>query len=502
MKPTVLLVMDGWGIAPASKRNAITLAKPTFFDHLCKTQSYTELHASGKHVGLLPGYIGNSEVGHLHLGAGRLEQQDLAHILDEIKSGKFYKNKVLVDAMKKAKKGALHLLGLVSDGGVHSHQKHLYALLELASRHNIEHVYVHAITDGRDVPPKSASKYLSALQRKLQSYNKSWRIATVLGRYYGMDRDNRWDREHKAYASMVRDEGRTATSWKEAIDQAYERGETDEFISPTNIIRDQSYNIRNGDVVIFFNFRSDRARQITRAFVDGVFNKFKRQKKLKLHFVCLTQYDANIRAPVAYPPRIIRHGLGQLISSLGHKQLRIAETEKYAHVTYFFNGLRESPFAKEERILIPSPKVKTYDTRPKMRLNKITTTAEQAIKSGKYAFILINYANADMVAHTGNLPATIEAIQHQDKCVARLSKVCESTNTLFAITADHGNAEQLRYSDGSICTAHTTNKVPFVIQSLSGSLKKRGALYNVAPTLLQVAGLKSPKVMASSLLRS
>ena len=481
MKPLVLLVMDGWGIAPPSPGNAITRAHPRIFNDICKHNPYTELHASGTHVGLLPGYIGNSEVGHLHIGSGRLEEQDLAYIQHNIRSKRMLKNTVLTRAMHAAKHTRLHLLGLVSDGGVHSHLTHIYGLLDMAARHGIEHVYVHAITDGRDVPPQSATTYLKQLDRKLRAINKNWRIATVIGRYYAMDRDNRWNREHKAYSVMVRDEGYRARSWQDAITHAYARGETDEFIRPT-IITDDSYRIGDGDTVIFFNFRSDRARQLTHAFVDGTFNKFKRPRKLRLNFVCLTQYDERINAPVAYPPRIVTNSFGETISKHGHRQLRIAETEKYAHVTYFFNGLREHPFPREERILIPSPKVTTYDKRPLMQLDRITRAATNAITSRKYSFILINYANADMLGHTGNIPATIKALRHQDTCIATLRTTCERNGFILAITSDHGNAEQLRYPDGTTCTAHTTNKVPLVILNAGMfRLRRGGALYHIAP---------------------
>ncbi|MBD3318288.1 2,3-bisphosphoglycerate-independent phosphoglycerate mutase [Candidatus Woesearchaeota archaeon] len=504
MTKTVLLVLDGWGVRNGKKGDAISKAQPKHFDKLLQTYPSTTLRASGKWVGLLPGYIGNSEVGHLHLGAGRLVEQDLVQILKEIQSGKILKNKVLVRAMKKAKKSSLHLLGLLSDGGVHSHIKHLFGLLDMAQHFNVERVYVHVITDGRDVPPKSAQKYIKQLERKLRHTDKRWSISSVMGRYYAMDRDNRWNREHKAYATIVQDKGYTATSAQEAVKKAYDRGETDEFIHPTNIIDNGvSHNVKDGDVVLFFNFRSDRARQLTRAFVQGRFKKFKRKKQLNIHFVCLTQYDADIDAPVAYPPEKIKNTLGEVISTNGLRQFRLAETEKYAHVTYFFNGQSGTAFPREERLLIPSPHVTTYDKTPAMSIKKITKKAEQLFAAKDHEFILINFANADMVGHTGDFAKTVEAITIEDACLQRIVEACKKNDYALVITADHGNAEEMIYDDGSICTAHTTNNVPFIIVSTDKVRLRRGthALYHVAPTILQLMGLKKPREMVRGMLK-
>jgi 2,3-bisphosphoglycerate-independent phosphoglycerate mutase len=504
MKKVVLLVIDGWGEGAKGTSNAIKLAKPTTMQMLFKNYPSTLLNASGTDVGLLPGYIGNSEVGHLHLGAGRLVEQDLTRIHSEIKNGKFYKNKVLLQAMKNAKRSTLHLLGLVSDGGVHSHIDHLFALLELANRQGVGKVYVHIITDGRDVPPRSSLKYVARVERKIQSYNKGWQIASVMGRYYAMDRDNRWTREQGAYDVLVRDKGHSSQTAKQAVQEAYSRGETDEFISPTNIMKHGSHNVCDGDVIIFFNFRSDRARQITRAFVDPQFSWFRRKRIQKLHFVCLTQYDAGIKSPVAYPPVHLKNTLGEVISKKGLNQFRLAETEKWAHVTYFFNGLCECVFENEERLLIPSPKVKTYDLKPQMSLKKIVKKAVSVVKNSSHDFMLINFANADMVGHTGNKEATIEAVKAVDLAVARLVRVCLANDWTLCITADHGNAEQLLLSDGSPCTAHTTNSVPFIIVSSDKKValtKKKYSLYHVAPTILQLLGLKKPRQMVNGMLK-
>jgi len=497
MRKALLIVLDGCGIAKAGKGNAIKKARTPFIDSLMEKYPNTQLDASGSAVGLLPGYIGNSEVGHLHLGAGRLVEQDLARIFKEIRNGKFFKNKPLNNAMKRK---TVHLLGLVSDGGVHSHIGHLFALMKMAHKNKVKQVYVHAITDGRDVPPKSTAKYLKKVDKELKKYDKNWKIATVMGRYYAMDRDNRWNREHKAYDAMVNSKGRQYGSWKESVSEAYKRGETDEFIFPS-VVGGNNCNVKKGDAVIFFNFRSDRAREITRAFVQGKFNKFKRRKLLNLYFVCLTQYDPSIRAPVAYPPIHLKDTLGEVISKKGLAQFRLAETEKWAHVTYFFNGLSGKIFRKEKRFLIPSPKIKTYDKTPQMKAVQITSEAKKAVQKGKYHFILINYANMDMIGHTGKLNKTISAAKVVDSCLKKIVKYAEKNNYEIFITADHGNAEQMFYPDGSVCTAHTTNKVPLIIISDKKFKLQRGALYNVAPTVLKLMGIKKPKVMSKSLIR-
>ncbi|MEM4239998.1 MAG: 2,3-bisphosphoglycerate-independent phosphoglycerate mutase [Candidatus Woesearchaeota archaeon] len=499
MRPVCLIVLDGWGIAPPSPGNAITSAQPRHFGTLWQDNPHTMLDASGTAVGLLPGYIGNSEVGHLHLGAGRLVRQDLSRIMCAVKDGSFFKNPVLKKAMSRKR---VHLLGLVSDGGVHSHIQHLFALIRLAHLCRVRQVYVHAITDGRDVPPKSALKYIRQVEKELAKYSKEWKIATVIGRYYAMDRDNRWNREHKAYDAMVNGEGHHHKTPEAAVLEAYKRGESDEFVSPT--IVDSSGLVKKGDSIIFFNFRSDRARQLTRAFVQGRFNKFKRKKLINLHFVCLTQYDPAIKAPVAYPPIYIKDTLGEVISKNKLRQFRLAETEKWAHVTFFFNGLSGKIFAGEDRLLVPSPKVATYDKTPEMSAYTITKQAIGLLKARKYKFFLVNFANPDMVGHTGKIDATIAAVRAVDECLAYVVTAAQNSGYDIIITGDHGNAEQKLYPDGTPCTAHTTNKVPFILISAEKHRLrkiKKPALYHVAPTVLQLMGIQRPKEMEPGLLR-
>lgn len=491
MKKVVLVVLDGWGIRKSKRGNAIAKAKTPNFDKLKKEHFYQELNASGKYVGLLPGFIGNSEVGHLHLGAGRLVKQDLTRIHESIKNKSFFKNKVLVNAMKRSKNNSLHLLGLISDAGVHSHIKHLFALLKLAHKHKLKSVFVHCITDGRDTRPKSALKYIKQVESILKKYNNNWKIATITGRFYAMDRDNRWNREHKAYDAMVNCNGLHFNSPREAIISAYKRGETDEFIKPS-IVGGYTCNVKENDVIIFFNFRSDRARQLTRAFVQGKFNKFQRKHLKKLHFVCLTQYDEKINAQVAFKPIHLHDTLGEIISKNNLKQFRLAETEKWAHVTYFFNGLTGHVFKGEDRLLIPSPKVGTYDKTPAMSAEKITKKAIEIIKKGEHHFLLVNFANADMVGHTGNFKATVKSIEIIDNCLGQIYKACK--NHVLIITADHGNAEEMI---GKHITAHSTRKVPLIITKKCKKLKNP-ALYNIAPTILKLLGLKKPKIMSKS----
>ncbi len=499
MRPVCLIVLDGWGIAPPGPGNAITLAQPRHIDTLWQDHPHTMLEAAGTAVGLLPGFIGNSEVGHLHLGAGRLVTQDLTRISGAIKNGSFSKNKTLINAMKRK---TVHLLGLISDGGVHSHIDHVLALIQLAYKRKVKQVYVHAITDGRDVPPQSAMPFLRKIEKALEQCNKDWRIATVMGRYYAMDRDNRWNREHKAYDAMVNGSGHKHPSIDTAVNEAYARGETDEFIAPT--IVDPAGTVKPGDSIIFFNFRSDRARELTRAFVQGRFNKFKRKKLINLAFTCLTQYDPAIKAPVAFPAEHIANTLGEVLSKQKLKQFRLAETEKWAHVTYFFNGLSGTIFKNEDRLLIPSPKVTAYDKKPEMSALAITKKAIDVLTRKKYAFTLINFANADMIGHTGKIDATIKAVKIVDECVAYIVATAQRLGVDVIITADHGNAEQKRYPDGSVCTAHTTNKVPFIlITSAHRRIRniKKPALYHVAPTVLQLMGLPRPREMVPGLLR-
>lgn len=491
----LLIVLDGWGVSNSQKYDAID-HHAEYFEKLKKENHYLELNASGKHVGLLNNYIGNSEVGHLHIGAGRLVKQDLARITEEINNGKFFKNKVLIQAMKKAQQSSLHLLGLISDAGVHSLIQHLFALLKMAHSHKIKQVFIHAITDGRDVHPKTALKYLKKIENELKKYNKNWKIATIMGRYYAMDRDNRWLREHKAYDAMVNCKGHHHKNAQTAVLEAYKKGETDEFIYPT-IIGENYPGVKPKDVVIFFNFRSDRARELTKAFVDGKFNKFQRQKIINLHFVCLTQYDEKIKAIVAYPPVYLKNTLGEVISKQSLKQYRLAETEKWAHVTYFFNGLSGKIFRGEDRLLIPSPRVTTYDKTPEMSAYKITEKLSNVLKEEKYSFILVNFSNADMIGHTGNFEKTKQAIKVINDCLKKI--IPEAKNYDVVITADHGNAEIMK---GKWITSHTTSKVPFILitnKKVKLNKTKDASLYNIAPTVLKLMNIKKPREMSEGL---
>ncbi len=492
----LLIVLDGWGVRNSQDGNAID-HHAEYFEKLKKENYYLELNASGKYVGLLKDYIGNSEVGHLHIGAGRLVKQDLARITEEINNGKFFKNKVLIQAMKKAGNSSLHLLGLVSDAGVHSHIQHLFALLKMAHLHKVKQVFIHAITDGRDVHPKTALKYLENIENELRKYNKDWKIATIMGRYYAMDRDNRWSREHKAYDAMVNLKGRKNNDVKTAVLEAYNKGESDEFIYPT-IIGESYSGVKPKDVIVFFNFRSDRARELTKAFVQGRFNNFQRKKIMNLHFVCLTQYDEKIKTSVIYPPVYLKNTLGEIVSKHGLKQYRLAETEKWAHVTYFFNGLSGRIFNKEDRLLISSPRVRTYDRTPEMSAYKITENLINVLKEEKYGFILVNFANADMVGHTGDFKKTEQAIKVIDDCLKRL--VPQAKNYNIIITADHGNAEIMK---GRWITSHTTSKVPFILitsKEIKLTKTKDTSLYNIAPTILKLMNIKKPAEMCDGLI--
>ncbi|MBI4918727.1 2,3-bisphosphoglycerate-independent phosphoglycerate mutase, partial [archaeon] len=444
-------------------------------------------------VGLLPNYMGNSEVVHFHLGAGRLVEQDLVRIHKSIKDKSFFKNQVLINAMKNAKNKSLHLLGLISDAGVHSHINHLFALLEMAHIFKLKSVFVHCITDGRDTLPKEALKYVNQIGKKLKTYNKDWKIATILGRFYAMDRDNRWNREHKAYDAMVNCNGFHYNSAVEAVKEAYKRNETDEFIKPS-IVGGLACNVKENDSIIFFNFRSDRARQLTKAFVQGQFNHFKRKQLKKLNFVCLTQYDKDIKAPVAFEPIHLHDTLGEVLSRNKLKQFRLAETEKWAHVTYFFNGLSGHIYKGEERLLIPSPKVDTYDKTPGMSALKIVKKAVEVIKKGKHYFLLVNFANADMVGHTGDYNATLKGVEIVDQCIGQIYDACKKNDWCLIVTADHGNAEEKIGKHGEVLTAHSTNKVPLIITEKCQKINN-GALYDVAPTVLKIMGLKKPKIM-------
>lgn len=498
-KPVMLLIMDGWGQNPKKEGNAVFLSKTPNLDRLALEYPTASLKASGEAVGIMEGQMGDSNVGHLNLGAGRIVYQDLVRLSKAVDSGEFFKNPEIVRVMDKVGKqgSALHLMGLVSPGGVHSHTKHLYALLELAKKKGLKKVYIHAFLDGRDVPPASAKEYLLELQEKLSEIGVG-AIATISGRYYAMDRDNRWERTQKAYQAITLGAGREADSALEALENSYREDVTDEFVLPTVVIKDGKPTavVNNGDGVIFFNFRFDRARQLTRAFVDEDFAGFERER-LAVNFLCMTRYDEKIAAPFAYKPLENKNTLGEWLSKNGKRQLRIAETEKYAHVTFFFNGLEENPFALEDRILVPSPKVATYDMKPEMSAYEVTGKAIDAIESDKYDCIILNFANGDMVGHTGMLLAAIRAVETVDSCVGKIvASVLEKDGTVL-ITADHGNCEQMvDYFTAEPYTAHTLNEVPVILVSRQKyKLEKTGVLADVAPTLLELMELEAPAEM-------
>jgi 2,3-bisphosphoglycerate-independent phosphoglycerate mutase len=506
--PVALLILDGWGIGnPQDEYNAIAQTKTPHMDLLAELYPSTTLACSGEAVGLPEGQMGNSEVGHLNIGAGRVVYQELTRITKAIREGDFFSNPVLVNVVKQAKAqgGALHLMGLVSDGGVHSHIRHLYALLEMAKRHGLSKVYVHAFLDGRDVPPSSALEYIGALEEKMAELGVG-KIATVSGRYYAMDRDKRWERVEKAYNALVFREGEKAQSALAAVENSYRQEKTDEFVLPTVIESCIDAGIKENDGVIFFNFRPDRGRELTRVFVDKDFDGFKRkQAYFPLYFATMTQYDETLAVDVAYTPQYLKNTLGEIFADAGYNQLRIAETEKYAHVTFFFNGGEEKPFANEERILIPSPKVATYDLKPEMSGMEVTDRVVEEIKAGKHDLIILNFANGDMVGHTGKLEAAKQAVKTVDACVGRVVEALRARGGIACITADHGNAEiMLDHATGEPFTAHTTNEVPFILVSEKhrGASLRKGILADIAPTILEVAGVNaSPEMTGKSLLQ-
>ena len=494
--PVALIIMDGCGLGDKSDKNhAVQQAHTPVLDGLMAKYKTSQLQASGEYVGLPDGQMGNSEVGHTNIGAGRVIYQQLTRITRDIKNGDFFKNKALLDIVNgvKANGGALHLLGLVSPGGVHSHQAHLYALLELAKKNDIKEVYVHAFLDGRDVPPQSAQPFLEELAAKCEEIGVGM-IATISGRYYAMDRDHNWDREQKAYEAIAHAEGVSADSAVAGLKASYENGANDEFVVPCVI---KGYEgMKNGDGAIFFNFRPDRARQLTHAFVDAEFDGFERDESLKIPFATFSQYEDGMNAKVAFPPETIKNTMGEIIKNQGMTQLRIAETEKYAHVTFFFNGGVEEPYKGEDRILVPSPKVATYDLQPEMSAIEVTDKVVEAIKSGKYDFIILNYANCDMVGHTGVFPAVVKAVETVDTCVGRFVDAIREVGGEVCITADHGNADKMMdYDNGQPFTKHTTNPVPFIVVSDRVKAVKDGALCDIAPTLLTLAGVDIPAEM-------
>ena len=499
--PLVLVILDGWGLSEETVGNAVVCAKKPNMEYYMNNYPHTSLGCAGEDVGLPVGQMGNSEVGHLNMGAGRVVYQELTRISRDIREGTFFNNPVLLEAVQYARQRGttLHLMGLLSDGGVHSHIEHLFALLELARDQGLKKVFVHAFLDGRDVPPANAKQYIVDLEEKMRLL-ETGAVATVTGRYYAMDRDNRWERTQRAYLTLVQGEGVTADTAITAVEEAYRRGENDEFVQPTMILDRHNRpvaTVQDGDAVIFFNFRPDRARQITRAFIDEEFTGFDRIQHPKVHYVCMTLYDATIEAPVAFRPQVLVNTLGEVISYHNLKQLRLAETEKYAHVTFFFNGGVEPPNPGEDRILIPSPKVDTYDLQPEMSAAKVTDAFLAKLAEKKYHFFIINYANPDMVGHTGVFNACVQAVETVDACLGQLVEaVCRVKGTVI-ITADHGNADQMLDEDGGPHTAHTTRQVPFILinDSMRDVSLASGRLEDVAPTILDIMGIEKPAGM-------
>ena len=501
-KPAMLMILDGFGIRKETKGNAVKAASTPNLDQIFKKYPHIELAASGKAVGLPDGQIGNSEVGHTNIGAGRIIYQDLPRISQSIKDGTFFKNAELISAMNNAKQPgkALHIMGLLSDGGVHSHIEHLFALLEMAKKENVQNVYIHCYLDGRDVPPKSANKYIKALENKIKDLGIG-NIGIISGRFYAMDRDKRWERLEKAYNALTLSEGLKAESALNALSISYAKNETDEFLLPTIVT---PVPIKDNDSVIFINFRPDRAREITRALVDEQFDGFKRKKQLSgLNYVCMTEYDKTIpNVHIAFPPTVVEPTLGSTIASQGLKQLRIAETEKYAHVTFFFNGGKEEKEIGEDRILVPSPKVATYDMQPEMSAPKVAEKVIEAIDSNKYDLYILNFANPDMVGHTGDFDATVKAIECLDTLVKNITDKILEKNGQILLTADHGNADYMLDNEGNIITKHSLSNVPLCHISAKPCTftKSKGKLADIAPTLLTLMGISVPKEMTGNIL--
>ncbi len=502
-KVKMLMILDGFGINPNKEGNAIALANTPNIDKLMKKYPVAEIHTSGADVGLPEGQMGNSEVGHTNIGAGRIVYQELTRITKSIEDGDFFTNQEFIEAIDNCKKNnsKLHILGLVSDGGVHSHIRHLYGLLEMAKRRDFEDVYIHCFLDGRDTPPASAETYIMKLEEKMREKGVG-KIASISGRFYAMDRDKRWERVKKCYDAIVNGEGNKSGSAISAIESSYQKEVFDEFVEPTLICNGDTpiATIGENDSVIFFNFRPDRAREITRALVDPNFDGFE-NKDLNLFFVCFTSYDEtmpNVR--IAFKKDPLVNTFGEVVSKKGYTQLRIAETEKYAHVTFFFNGGEEKQYEGEDRILIPSPKVETYDMKPEMSAYEVTEKVVDAINSQKYNAIILNYANPDMVGHTGSLDAAIKAIETIDECVGKVVEAILNNDGTLLITADHGNSEQMiDYKTGEPHTAHTTNQVPIILVSNDNKYKiKTGRLADLAPTLLELMNIEKPKEMTGN----
>ena len=491
--PTTLIIMDGFGLAPAAADNAVSLANTPVLDKLFREYAHTTLSASGLDVGLPAGQMGNSEVGHTNIGGGRVVFQDLPRISRAIEDGSFFKNEAYNKAMDDCLKNdsSLHLYGLLSDGGVHSHIEHLVALLQMAKDKGLTKVYVHCFLDGRDVSPTSGKSFVQELQDKCAQIGVG-KIATVMGRYYAMDRDKRWERVQMAYDAMVYGEGHHSSDPVAAVAESYANGVTDEFVEP--VVIDPDGTISDNDSIIFFNYRPDRAREITRAIVDPDFDGFAREF-FPTTYVCNTEYDASMpNVLVAWPRIAVKNGLGEYLSSMGMTQLRIAETEKYAHVTFFFNGGVEKQYPGEDRVLVPSPKVATYDLQPEMSAFEVCDKCVERIESGAYDVIILNFANCDMVGHTGVLEAAVKAVETVDTCVGRVVDATLKMGGIAMVTADHGNAEDMKQPDGSPMTAHTTNLVPFILCG-AGTELRPGRLADIAPTILDVMGLACPEEM-------
>ena len=502
-KPTVLLILDGYGLNDKVEGNAVANAKTPVMDKLMKEYPFVKGYASGLAVGLPDGQMGNSEVGHLNMGAGRIVYQELTRITKAIEDGDFFENEALVDAVNNVKSNtsALHLFGLLSDGGVHSHNTHLYGLLEMAKRNGIEKVYVHAFLDGRDTAPTSGKEFVQELCDKMKEIGVG-QVASISGRYYAMDRDNNWDRVEKAYNAITKGQGETAQCPVQAVADSYEKDVTDEFVVPVVITKDGApvATVNDNDSVVFFNFRPDRARQMTRAFCADDFIRFNRGARKNIKFVCFTEYDVTIpNKEIAFKKVSITNTLGEYLAANNLKQARIAETEKYAHVTFFFNGSVETPNAGEDRILVDSPKyVPTYDKKPRMSAYTVCDKLSEAITGGKYDVIICNFANPDMVGHTGVMEAAVKAVEVIDECVGEIVEFIKQVDGQMFICADHGNVEQLiDYETGESFTAHTTNPVPFILVNADPSYKLRenGCLADIAPTLLEMMGLPQPKEM-------
>ena len=500
-KVTMLMILDGFGDNKNTDGNAIKLAKTPNIDKLMKKYPNTDIFTSGLHVGLPEGQMGNSEVGHTNIGAGRIVYQELTRITKSIEDGDFFSNPEFIAAIENCKKhnSKLHILGLLSNGGVHSHNRHLYGLLEMAKRRDFEDVYVHCFLDGRDTPPASAETYVAELQEKMKEKGVG-KIASLSGRFYAMDRDKRWQRVQKCYDALVNGEGEKAGDPIKAIEDSYQKEVFDEFVVPTVICNGNEpvAKIEENDSVIFFNFRPDRAREITRAIVDPEFDGFE-TKKMNLYYVCFTSYDETMpNVHIAFKKEPLKNTFGEVVSEAGLTQLRIAETEKYAHVTFFFNGGEEKQYPGEDRILVPSPKVETYDMKPEMSAYEVTDKVCKALENDKYDVVILNFANTDMVGHTGSLQAAIKAVEAVDECVGKIVKIIEEKKGNLLITADHGNAEQMiDYKTGEPHTAHTTNPVPIILitDNKEYKLKENGKLADLAPTMLDLMGINKPEEM-------